>query len=252
MIKSPLRYPGGKTRAVKHILPLILNERPSRVCSPFFGGGSVELALVGADIEVAGYDAFAPLANFWISLLSKQDKLVSEVRKLKAQMTKEFFYALQRRQHRNGVPGAARFFAINRASFSGSTLSGGMSPKQERFTESAIDRLAEFQAHGLRVRQKTFQESMAVHKGEFLFLDPPYLLGNSRLYGRQGDHHVDFDHQGLAKMLANRKCWIMTYNDHQCVRCKYPGHRIEKAEWAYGMNKSKQSSEIIIFSKDLS
>ena len=38
-IKSPLRYPGGKSRAVKTIAPLIPDFEEFR--EPFVGGGSV-------------------------------------------------------------------------------------------------------------------------------------------------------------------------------------------------------------------
>lgn len=43
MIKSPLRYPGGKSRAIAQILPL-LPERIAEFREPFVGGGSVFLA----------------------------------------------------------------------------------------------------------------------------------------------------------------------------------------------------------------
>jgi len=42
-VKSPLRYPGGKSRALKHILPIIPKFDEFR--EPFLGGGSVFLAL---------------------------------------------------------------------------------------------------------------------------------------------------------------------------------------------------------------
>ena len=47
-MKSPLRYPGGKTRACS-ILDEIINEKgfdKSVVISPFFGGGSFEFFLL--------------------------------------------------------------------------------------------------------------------------------------------------------------------------------------------------------------
>lgn len=38
MIKSPLRYPGGKSKAIKFIAPLIPKFKEYR--EPFLGGGS--------------------------------------------------------------------------------------------------------------------------------------------------------------------------------------------------------------------
>ena len=44
LAKSPLRYPGGKSRALKQILPLIpMNMSEFR--EPFVGGGSVFFAI---------------------------------------------------------------------------------------------------------------------------------------------------------------------------------------------------------------
>ena len=57
LIKSPLRYPGGKSRAVKHILPYF-PENTTTVVSPFMGGSSVELNLAAKGIEVYASDKF--------------------------------------------------------------------------------------------------------------------------------------------------------------------------------------------------
>ena len=40
--KSPLRYPGGKSRAVK-IISEHIRKDTTQICSPFFGGGSLEI-----------------------------------------------------------------------------------------------------------------------------------------------------------------------------------------------------------------
>ena len=61
---SPLRYVGGKSRAVDFVLSLIPHDT-ERLCSPVVGGGSVELAVAEIGVPVAGYDAFQPLVNFW-------------------------------------------------------------------------------------------------------------------------------------------------------------------------------------------
>ena len=67
--KSPLRYPGGKTRACK-VLDSILREHftPSSfdtVVSPFFGGGSFEFYLGNTfNYKILANDKFTPLYNF--------------------------------------------------------------------------------------------------------------------------------------------------------------------------------------------
>ncbi|MBT7252518.1 MAG: DNA adenine methylase, partial [Candidatus Nitrosopelagicus sp.] len=54
LIKSPLRYPGGKSRAVKEIWKYIEPLEPKTLCSPFFGGGSLEIFCAQQGIKVTG------------------------------------------------------------------------------------------------------------------------------------------------------------------------------------------------------
>src|SRR3990167_3227313 len=67
-LKSPLRYPGGKTRGVKEIIKYFPPDL-ERVCSPFLGGGSIEIELANKGVEVFGYDIFEPVTDFWQILL---------------------------------------------------------------------------------------------------------------------------------------------------------------------------------------
>ena len=62
---SPLRYAGGKSLAVGFIAEQ-LPSNLERLVSPFFGGGSFEVALAKrTGVEVLGYDIFEMLTNYW-------------------------------------------------------------------------------------------------------------------------------------------------------------------------------------------
>ena len=67
--KSPLRYPGGKTRACK-ILHEIVGEyvdlkKLKYIISPFFGGGSFEIFLSNRyGYSILANDIYSYLANF--------------------------------------------------------------------------------------------------------------------------------------------------------------------------------------------
>ena len=164
LIKSPLRYPGGKSRAIKQIMEVIPRDIDI-LCSPFFGGGSVELACVQRGINVYGYDAFDPLVNFWKTLIKNNIKLAKIVRKYYP-LTRTKFYSLQQKyfESKDKLEMAAIFFVLNRASFSGTTLSGGMSPGHPRFTPSAIKRLEQFKINNLIVEKADFKNSLSRHK----------------------------------------------------------------------------------------
>jgi DNA adenine methylase len=80
-----------------------------------------------------------------------------------------------------------------------------------------------------------------------MFLDPPYYLENSKLYGKNGDMHKDFNHQGLYEVLSGVKSgWLLTYNNCEYIRDLYKDYEILDVDWVYGMNSTKESSEIVI------
>ena len=65
MIKSPLRYPGGKSRVAEKIASLVPPFEEYR--EPFVGGGSVFFALKQKfpDKKFWINDIYTELANFW-------------------------------------------------------------------------------------------------------------------------------------------------------------------------------------------
>lgn len=62
---SPLRYAGGKSLAVCHIIEHLTDDIPKLV-SPFFRGDSVEIAIAkDLGILVLGFEIFDILVNHW-------------------------------------------------------------------------------------------------------------------------------------------------------------------------------------------
>lgn len=246
---SPLRYPGGKNRAIKAICSCIpANE--TVLCSPFLGGGSIELAC-STKMQVYGFDIFEPLVDFWQILLENRELIAQRVQSY-LPLSRTKFYNLQKRylQLDDKIERAAAFYVLNRASFSGTTLSGGMSPGHPRFTQSSVDRLRTFEVHNFQVEHADFREVIPQYRDAFLYLDPPYINGQA-LYGVKGDTHKGFDHVALAELLRNRDRWIMSYNDCPTIREYYASYQILNIDWTYGMNKSKVSNEVLVVSHDL-
>lgn len=247
----PLRYPGGKRRALKAIYPWI-PENEMKLLSPFLGGGSLEL-LCSARMSVVGADSFAPLIHFWQALISSPIGLAELVGKYYPLLQQQF-YSLQRflPELLDPLRIAAVFFVLNRASFSGSTLSGGMATNHPRFTPSAINRLRNFRVDNAKVQLADFRESILELKDDFLYLDPPYDISQG-LYKFNGDHHKGFDHRALAEILHGRDRWVLSYNDCDQVRRLYEGFLIIPWKCTFGMRKDKSTpSEILIVSPDLS
>lgn len=245
---SLLRYAGGKTKAVnalKNYIPAGTKE----VCSPFFGGGSFEIYLALNGVKVHGYDNFKPLICFWKAVLNDRDRLVSVIKQY-FPLSKEMFYTLQKEIHLisdETVVGGI-FFVLNRCSFSGTGLSGGMSPNHPRFTLRQIESVNNFIAK-FEIDQCSFEDSIIKHSC-LVYADPPYLI-NQALYGSKGNMHKGFNHVGLADILNKRGNFILSYNDSDEIKEMYSTHQFFYPSWKYGMSKDKNSREILILSNDL-
>jgi DNA adenine methylase len=258
--KSPLRYPGGKTRACKYldnILTEYFNVKTiNTIISPFFGGGSFEFYLQNKyKMSILANDKFTPLVTFWKCCKENKKKLCCELNKFDS-VTKEMFnnYRDCIMTETNMVKQALYYFIINRCSFSGATMSSGFSQEssEKRFTKSSIKRLENLNLDNFDISNYDFVQYINDCKtigdiNTIMFLDPPYYLEKkSKLYGNCGDLHETFDHKQLYTLLTTKKKWIMTYNNCKYIRDLYSKYIIVDIEWKYGMNKTKKSSEIVI------
>lgn len=258
--KSPLRYPGGKTRACKKLEEILLENydisKYNEIVSPFLGGGSFEFYIQNNyGLKIIANDKFQPLYNFWKSCTDDYCKNIivnnliqnlNTVSKDKFKHTRETII-----KEKNNLKQAVDYFIINRCSFSGATLCGGFSEEasNKRFTKSSIEKIEKLDLSNFTITKKDFSEFLNDNiekESSILFLDPPYYLEKSTLYGNNGDMHENFDHDGLHKMLSSRKNWILTYNNIPYIRELYKNFKIIETSWSYGMNKSKKSSEIVI------
>lgn len=256
--KSPLRYPGGKTRACKK-LDTILKENFDisgfdNFVSPFFGGGSFEFHIQNNhQLNIIANDKFTPLYNFWNSCKNNKDKLCDELNKQLNKIEKDDFTRLRQEimDENSKYNQSVMYFIINRCSFSGATLSGGFSleSSKKRFTKSSIDRIKKLNLNYFNIYNLDFEEFINNNQDgrNFIFLDPPYYLEKkSKLYGNNGDMHENFDHEKLYNCISTKKNWLMTYNNCEYIKDLYKDFKIIETNWSYGMNKSKKSSEIVI------
>ena len=75
----PLRYAGGKSLAVGHVVEQ-LPRKVDFLVSPFIGGGSVEIACARElGIPVRGYDIFDILVTYWKAQLNSPLKLAERI-----------------------------------------------------------------------------------------------------------------------------------------------------------------------------
>ncbi|MHA1267034.1 MAG: DNA adenine methylase [Candidatus Helarchaeota archaeon] len=265
-IKSPLRYPGGKSRAIKQILPIIPPFKEFR--EPFIGGGSVFIAVrqrVTLDKIFVINDLNTDLYCFWKIARDANEELIKALQKIKKtfQNGKELYHFLKTNPSTNDFDRAVRFFTLNRITFSGLADSGGYSQQafEKRFTLSSIDRISKIKPllKNVIITNEDYEKIVLKEgKNVFIFLDPPYCnTTQKRLYGKIGDLHLSFDHERFAKIM--KRCdhkWLITYDDSKVIRNLFHFANIVEWELQYGMNNYMQSSakkgrELFIFNYNL-
>ena len=255
-IVSPLRYPGGKSRAIKNILPLITSDF-KEFREPFVGGGSVFMAVKQNLFNEAKYiinDLNYDLYCFWKYSKEKNDELYNTILEIKQKETdgRKLFENYTKNSDYTDFERAVRFFVLNRITFSGTVDSGGYSQKafEGRFTMSSIERVRLLKEilKDVEIFSKDYEE-IIFEKGDrvFIFLDPPYYRqAKSKLYGKKGYLHTSFDHKKFAENM--RKCnhkWLITLDDSKEIKDLFDFAYINEWELQYGMNNyKKEKAEI--------
>jgi DNA adenine methylase len=251
-VTSPLRYPGGKSKALRQIHPHVPEYAELR--EPFVGGGSVFISLKQKDPEAQYWinDLNRDLYLFWHFAQVDLDALVEAVKEIKRDRVdgRALFNGYKDGwDELTDFERAVRFFVLNRITFSGTIDSGGYSEQsfKGRFTDSSIERLSNlrFILDNVKITNTDYEDVMHAHGEEvFIFLDPPYFsTSKSRLYGKKGDLHQAFDHQRFADNV--RRCphkWLMTYDDCPEVRELFSFANVLPWSLQYGMNNYKQGS----------
>jgi DNA adenine methylase len=281
-MKSPFRYPGGKTKT--SIQQWILSHRPAGVeeyREPFVGGGGVLFALEPSSVKRRWInDANEGLMSVYRALLERPAEFFAHCRQIEPArpddpMTADGVDGGKPQNARlkavfdelalnEGCDQALRYFFVNRTVFGGRVNYDRPSrlyfSKPEGWDIVKGDRLERAARHvvGTRLTCGDFQPLFATPgKGVWIYADPPYVCntgftGNSKLYQH---NFTEEDHERLA--VTVRKCKhkvCLSYDDDPdgMVRSLYPetaGFTFVKTEWAYNGStnaKKDRGQELLI------
>jgi DNA adenine methylase len=268
-IKGVLRYPGGKTKVLSKLLPIIPDDF-EEYREPFVGGGSVFISTKQQKNWHAKYrinDLNYELYCFWKQLRDNPVDLMKQISNVKQNCLdgKQLYYGIKCKNtdEKFEFEVAYEFYILNRITFSGLSHSGGFSKEsfEKRFTWSSIERLKPLSnlIQDVQITNDHYK-NLLLEKGEnvFIFLDPPYFSAkDSKLYGQMGNLHSGFDHKTFAEDV--KKCshrWLITYDDSPEIRELFKFANIYEWEVQYGVNnghikkinggKAKVGNELLI------
>jgi len=235
-LKTPLRYPGGKSRALSKLFQYIPNLKDyTEYREPFLGGGSVALEIGKRypNLNIWVNDLYGPLYNFWRVLQDQSDELHSTLVQLKTShpdQTSAKTLFLDSKEQLNDdstsdVYRAVCFYIVNKCSFSGLTESSSFSKSasDSNFSMRGIDKLLEYSRmiSKWKITNLSYEELFCDSKSTFVYLDPPYEIG-SNLYGKRGNMHKGFDHDLFAsdcdRFISHQ---LVSYNSSQIIRDRF-------------------------------
>jgi len=272
-LKTPLRYPGGKSKATSKMdiyFPDLRNYNEFR--EPFLGGGSVAIHITKKypDLDIWVNDLYEPLYNFWCELRDHPNELhgllvdikekypdpdLQEVKKEKVKKVNDksykgtLFYPAAE-LFRNSVviangtecsnlERAAAFYVANKCSFSGLTSSASFSQQASisNFSTRGIEKLPEYGEliRDWKITNKSYEEMLTDNKDTFMYLDPPYDIKDN-LYGNKGSMHKGFDHDKFVIDCDNNGMdQLISYNSDQLVKDRFKNWTAAEFDLTYTM-----------------
>jgi DNA adenine methylase len=272
-LKTPLRYPGGKSRActkLDQFFPDLRDYKEYR--EPFLGGGSVAIHITKKypHLQVWVNDLYEPLVNFWKTLQDDGYALYKRLQELKSRYpdrgsAKGLFLEAKELVNDDSVSPlyrACAFYVINKCSFSGLTESSSFSAQasDNNFSMRGIEKLTGYSEiiKNWKITNLRYQELLSDDKETFLYLDPPYEIG-SNLYGKKGSMHKGFDHDGFATICDRFiSPQLISYNSSQLIKDRFKEYKTGEFDLTYTMRsvgeymrEQKERKELLLFNYEI-
>jgi len=268
-LKTPLRYPGGKSRAVTKMDPYFPDLREyEEFREPFLGGGSVAIHITKKypDLTIWVNDLYEPLVNFWQQLQMFGTDLKNSLADLKSShndpvSAKTLFLSSKVKVGDisvNNFDRAVAFYIVNKCSFSGLTESSSFSPQasNSNFSMRGIEKLPDYSQliSKWRISNFSYDYMMDGNRNVFMYLDPPYDIKDN-LYGNKGSMHKGFDHDKFAVDCDNNDMdQLVSYNSDQLVKDRFKNWNAAEFDLTYTMRSvgeymrdQKQRKELLLF-----
>ena len=249
-LKTPLRYPGGKSRALPKLfqyMPDLKNFHEFR--EPFIGGGSVALEVTKRypGIQVWVNDLYNPLYTFWSILRDEPQELYRCIKDYKEEyntpeLARQLFNEMKIQLNHPEAEDfyrAVAFYILNKCSFSGLTESSSFSAQasDHNFSMNNIEKIPEYGKliKDWYITNWSYEDMLTDQKNVFVYLDPPYDIKDN-LYGCKGSMHKRFDHDKFAADCDRFICpQLVSYNNSNLVKERFQGWTVGEFAHTYTM-----------------
>ena len=268
-LKTPLRYPGGKSRACTKMDQYFPDLREyAEFREPFLGGGSVAIHITKKypHLKIWVNDLYEPLVNFWQQLQMFGVDMKAQLSDYKLthntpDKAKELFLNCKEYVNDKNLPNfdrAVAFYVVNKCSFSGLTESSSFSEQasNSNFSLRGIEKLPEYSKviANWHISNYSYDYLLDNKDNTFVYLDPPYDIKDN-LYGKKGSMHKGFDHDKFATDCSSCSMpQLVSYNSDQLVKDRFKNWNAAEFDLTYTMRsvgeymrEQKKRKELLLF-----
>jgi site-specific DNA-adenine methylase len=267
--KTPLRYPGGKSRACTKMDPFFPDLRDYKEYrEPFLGGGSVAIHVTKKypHLDIWVNDLYEPLYNFWRVLQDEGNLLYESLQEAKSlhsdeESARELFLkskSIVNDYTQSNLFRASSFYIVNKCSFSGLTESSSFSRQASvsNFSMRGIQKLPGYTKiiQNWKITNWSYESLLTDRKDVFTYLDPPYDIKDN-LYGKKGSMHNGFNHDDFAfdcdRYVGHQ---LVSYNSSNLVKERFDGWNAGEFDLTYTMRsvgeymrEQKDRKELLLY-----
>lgn len=262
-LRSPFRYPGGKTWLVPRIRRWLasLPSKPDEFIEPFTGGGIVGLTvafedlanrvtLVELDHQIAAvwktilYGDGEWLANMIVDFDFSAEMVEAELARTDLSIKEQAFQTiLKNRVNRGGIlaPGAGKVkYGENGKGLASRWYPETLSNRIRKITKIR-DKFTFIEGDGIEVLEENSHLTGAV-----FFIDPPYTAGGKRAGNRLYTHY-ELDHDKLFNVSSRLTGdFLMTYSNDKDVKNLARKYHLAMKEIAMKNTHHAKMTELLI------
>jgi DNA adenine methylase len=270
--RSPLRYPGGKSRLTNFITSIIKDNCMvgGTYVEPFAGGSGVALNLLMEKTvdNIVINDKDRSIYAFWYAILNHQKEFITKI--IDTDITIDEWNKQREIQQKKETSslfdlGFSTFF-LNRCNRSGIIKAGviggikqsGKWKIDARFNKPAlIDKIKNIYNKRKNIRICNFDAISLINtiipklnqENTLIYFDPPYYEKGQQLYMNFFEHD---DHVCLANKIKEMSYkWIVSYDDVKPIKKMYDDYKDITYLLRYTAGSKRHGSEIIFISDNL-
>lgn len=240
-VSPVITRPGGKSRMIKTLLPIISKIEHKVYCEPFAGGAAILLAKPPSYNEVIN-DLDGSVINLYRQIKHHLAEMLKELRLLPCSRALfDDYLALSQSRHATEIQRAAAFAYCNFFCFGADNSTFGVKRLGFSTKSFLIRKIILFSKRIDRVTIENLPWQRCVDlydcKEALFFFDPPYTSGKVGAYDAWSINDVKELRARLDTLQGN---WIVTLNDCAENRAVFDGCRIQGTTTAASMRKRTQ------------